>query len=195
MKAFRSALLFLLAVVVGTTSAFAQDAQTKNKIAEIRTAYTNAVKLAQEGKNGAKKNYQVYESVATDPNGVWNRKVEFIYDNSEIFKELEIYPCELVMIRQTIGTSYQEFLFDPNGELIFVFVQNKSPESKSYDEYRYYYSVDGPFWKIEKTIESKTNKVISTDEGPTNFEGDAIWYHRVAGDLKSAFEYLNVIYD
>lgn len=193
----RKLVLLLFTMMMGTQWVAAQDAQSQMKIAAIRTAYAKAMTLEADGKKPGKKNYQTFESVATDPNGVWKTRVDFIFDNSEHFKELDLYPCQLVMARQKVGEYVQEFLFDKDGELIFVFVRSDPAGQDETTEYRYYYEKGVPFWKNEKLIDLKTKRVIKESQQPVKAEDaeTGIWYNRPAADMKKAFEGLNAMYD
>lgn len=190
-------MLALVAMTMGIGQATAQDAVTKAKMAIIRKAYARALTLEANGKKGPKKNYQHMESVATDPNGVWTTHVDFIFDNSQQVKELDIYPLKLVMARQIVGEMVQEFLYDNDGNLIFVYIKSDPAGQDETTEYRYYYDKGIPFWKIEKDIDLTTNKVTNTTQravDPTE-AGTEIWYTRPAADIKQAFEALNRVYD
>lgn len=164
-------------------------------MAEIRKAYSAAMDLAKKNQAADTKNTQVFQAVQTDDNGVWNRRLEFIYD-LDYFEELEVYTPELVLIRQSNNGFLQEFLYDDDGELMFVFERSDPEDDDETMEYRYYYDEKGaPFWKIEKRIDLKTKKTLSTEQGRIS-ESDEGWFEtRVAADLRRAFEVLNVMYD
>ena len=196
MKAFRYLTLLFAAAWVLMPAAQAQDAATKAKLAEIRKAYAQAMQLENDGKNGPSKNYQTFRAVQSDANGIWERKLDFVVDPSGYVEELDLYYPILRFVRETSGTTVQEFLYDPDGNLLFVFTRNKYEENGPIVEERYYYGEGGSFWKIVKEVDPKTGKVRSETAGRTEeADGTALFMGRVAADHYHAFETLNMIYD
>ena len=196
MKKIHSLLLLATALLLAAPAASAQDAAQKARLATIREAYSSAMELAKKNQAEQTRNTQVFQSVQTDPNGVWKRKLEFV-SNLDYLEELDLYTPDVVFIRQDNGGYLQEFLFDKEGVLMFVFERSDPGEDDETVEYRYYYDDEGvPFWKIEKQINAKTKKTLSTKQGPVEeADGSALFLTRVANDLKTAFYALNVMYD
>ena len=196
MKSFRSFLLLAAIVLLASPAVSAQSASQKTRLAEIRKAYSDAMALATKNQAAATKNTQVFQAGQTDANGVWNHKIEFVYDLDYV-EELDFYAPRLVFIRQNTGGYLQEFLFDEECELMFVFERPDPGEEDETMEFRYYYDTQGaPFWKIEKEVEVKSKKVLSTTEGPVEESDGSAWFlTRVANDLVAAFDALNVMYD
>ena len=196
MKKIHSLLLLATALLLAAPAASAQDAAQKARLATIREAYTSAMELAKKNQAEQTRNTQVFQSVQTDPNGVWKRKLEFVC-NLDYLEELDLYTPDVVFIRQDNGGYLQEFLFDKEGVLMFVFERSDPGEDDETVEYRYYYDDEGvPFWKIEKQINAKTKKTLSTKQEPVEeADGSAFFLTRVANDLKTAFYALNVMYD
>jgi len=188
-------LLLSAAILLVSPAVFAQTAGEKARLAEIREAYSDAMALAAKNQADATKNTQVFQSVRTDSNGVWNQKIEFVFD-LDYFEVLDLYTPVLVFIRQSNDAYLQEFLYDKEGELMFVFERSNLGEEGKRMEYRYYYDKGIPFWKIEKAVEVDSKKVLSTSEGRVeDIDGSALFLTRVARDLSAAFDALNVIYD
>lgn len=197
MKALRYLTLILAASLLLPTALPAQDAAAKAKMAEIRKAYAKAMQLEKDGKTGPKKNFQTFHRVQTDPNGdVWESKMDFVVDPSGYIEELDLYYPTLCLVRESAKDYTQEFLYDHDGKLLFVFTRgNYGDEGKILEE-RYYYGDEGSFWKIVKEVDSKTGKVLSESAAPTeDADGTALFMGRVAADHYSAFQALNVIYD
>lgn len=197
MKTIRTFLFLMVAALVLLPTASAQDAQTKAKLAEIRKAYANAMKLEEQGKKGPNYNYQTFRWFQSDPNGNWEKKIDFIVDPSGYVEELDLYYSILMFVRQTINkNNVQEFLFDEDGELLFVFTREIYEEDGPIVEERYYYGKEGSFWKIVKNLDRKTGKVLKETAEPTEAaDGTAMFLHRVGNDLYEAFGALNVMYD
>jgi len=196
MKTFRYLTLLFAVAWLLMPAARAQNAETKTKLAEIRKAYANAMKLEEEGKSGTNKNYQTFRAVQSNPNGTWERKLDFVVDPSGYIEELDLYYPILRFVRETSGTTVQEFLYDEEGNLLFVFTRNKYEEDGPIVEERYYYGEGGSFWKIVKEVDPKTGKVRSETAGATEeADGTALFMGRVAADHYHAFETLNMIYD
>ena len=199
MKALRFIALALMAFVLGATNANAQNAQTKAQLTKIRAAYTKAQTLAEKGIKGPRKNYQVYESWTSDPNGDSHSKTEFIFDNSKVSEQIEVYPCILVLARKTIGKTYEEYLYDEEGRMIFSF--NRSDFGEGWlTERRYYYNNNAPIWMIEKRVDHKTKKVIKEEQmdissEESDYYSDAIYMGRDAAELREAFISMNAIHD
>ena len=191
----RNWLLLAATLLVLAPSAFAQSEKDKARLAEIRTAYTDAMNLAKKNQAPETKNTMVFQSVQTDPNGVWKRKLEFIVKQDYI-EELDIYYPVVKLIRQTNDGCLQEFLYDDEGNLMFVFERVIPDGEDTASEYRYYYDKGVPFWEIEKSVAAGTWKVLETRQGPVDeSDGSAIFLARVAHDLHTAFEALTVMYD
>lgn len=196
MKKIHSVLLLAAALLLAAPAVSAQDAAQKARLATIREAYSSAMELAKKNQAEQTRNTQVFQAVQTDPNGVWKRKLEFVC-SLDYFEDMDFYYPELVFIRQDNDGYYQEFLFDKEGVLMFVFERSDPGEEDETTEYRYYYDEKGaPFWKIEKQINAKTRKTLSTkQEAIDESDGSALFLTRVANDLKTAFVALNVMYD
>lgn len=197
MKKIHFCLLLAAALLLIAPAVSAQDAAQKARLATIREAYSAAMKLAAKNQSAESKNTQVFQSVQSDPNGVWKRKVEFVYD-LDYLEEMDLYTPDPVFIRQDNGGYLQEFLYDKEGKLMFVFERSDPGEDDETVEYRYYYDEEGiPFWKIEKQINVKTKKTLSTKQGAADeIEDASAWFlTRVANDLMTAFYALNVMYD
>ena len=199
MKTLRIIALVIISLAMGASNANAQNAKTKARLAEIRAAYAKAQQLADKGMKGPKKNYQVYESWTSDPNGNYHMKTEFFFDNSEVAEPLEVYPCTLVLARQTSGVFYQEFLYDKDGRLMFAFIRNDYGDG-GLTERRYYYDNNGPIWMIDKKVDKNTKKVLKEKQEDISSEdheffGDAIYCGRPASELHQAFEAMNMIHD
>ena len=137
----------------------------------------------------------VFQSVQTDPNGVWKRKLEFIYSLG-FFEELDFYYPIVKLIRQTNDGLLQEFLYDDEGQLMFAFERISVEEGEPISEYRYYYDQGIPFWQIYKSVDATSKKVLETSQGEVDeSDGSALFLFRVANDLYTAFEALTVIYE
>lgn len=189
-------MLLLAAVLLLMPTSRAQDAATKSKLAEIRKAYAQAMQLEKDGKTGPSKNYQTFRAIQSDANGIWERKLDFVVDPSGYIEELDLYYPILRFVRETSGTTVQEFLYDPDGNLLFVFMRNKYEENGPIVEERYYYGEGVSFWKIVKEVDPKTGKVLSETASRTEeADGTALFMGRVAADHYHAFETLNMIYD
>ena len=197
MKALRHLTLILAASLLLSPAVQAQDAAAKAKMAEIRKAYAQAMQFEKDGKTGSKKNFQTFHRVQTDPNGdVWESKIDFVVDPSGYIEELDLYYPTLCLVRETAGSFMQEFLYDHDGKLLFVFTRNNDDDGGPILEERYYYGEEGSFWKIVKEVDPKTGKVLSESAAPTEeADGTALFMCRVASDHYSAFQALNVIYD
>lgn len=199
MKTMRFIVLAIVAITLGATSANAQNAQTKAQLTKIRAAYAKAQQLAEKGMKGPRKNYQVYESWTSDPNGDTHSKTEFIFDNTQVAEQLEVYPCTLVLTRQKTGTTYQEYLFNDEGRVLFSFISADYGEGWI-TERRYYYNDNAPIWMIEKHVDPKTKKVTKEEQMDVSSEesdyfSDAIYMLRDAAELHEAFTSLNAIHD
>ena len=197
MKTLRYLTLFLVAALLLSPALRAQDAATKAKMAEIRKAYAQAMQLEKDGKTGPNKNYQTFHRVQTDPNGnVWESKIDFVVDPSGYIEELDLYYPTLRFVRETAQSYMQEFLYDPDGRLLFVFTRTKSDDNDPILEERYYYGDEGAFWKIVKEVDPKSGKVLSEKaDRSEEADGTALFMGRVAADHYHAFEALNMIYD
>ena len=197
MKTLRYLTFAMVASFLLSPALLAQDAATKAKMAEIRKAYANAMHLEKEGKTGPNKNYQTFHRVLTDPNGEsWESRIDFVVDPSGYIEELDLYYPVLRFVRETGKLFTQEFLYDQDGKLLFVFTRNHYEEDGPIIEERYYYGEEGAFWKIVKEVDPKTGKVISEKaDRSEDADGTALFMGRVAADHYNAFEALNVIYD
>ena len=194
MKASKMFLLCVALLVIGIMPVDAQSSKMKARMTQIRNDYAKAVKLAEAGLMGPRKNSQVFVANVSDPLGTTEKKTEFIFDNSEMSKELEIYPCKLVMVRQTEGRIYTEYLYDDEGKVAFYFLRTPAEDKGQTREYRAYFDTDTTGWVIDRYIDNKTKKVIN--EYPSELEYDMeIFQLRQAADLFSAFQLLNRIYE
>lgn len=196
MKHLRYWILCGATIIFLAPSVFAQDGKAKARLAEIRAAYTEAMNLAKSNQDANNKNTMVFQSVQTDPGGVWKRKLDFIYSLA-YFEELDFYYPVVKLIRQTNDTSFQEFLYDEDGVLMFVF--ERIPPLEEGDptlEYRYYYDGGVPFWRIFKSVDPASKKVLENSQGGIEeADGSAYFLTRVATDLHAAFEALTVMYE
>lgn len=197
MKALRYLILILTAGLLLPPALPAQDAATKAKMAEIRKAYARAMQFEKDGKTGPKKNYQTFHRVQTDPNGEsWESEMDFIVDPNGYIEELDLYYPTLCLVRESGKDFTQEFLYDPDGRLLFVFTRNDYDDDGKVLEERYYYGDEGAFWKIVKEVDGKTGKVLSEKaDRAEEADGTALFMYRVAADHYSAFQALNTIYD
>ena len=186
----------LLLAMAGTLNMHAQDAKTKARMAEVRARYAKAVKLAEVGKNSAKKNYQEFTSHVTDPYGETNTKMEFVYDNSVMAEKVEIYPCQLYMVRETSSRNYSEYLYDEEGKLMFYFVSTDEGDGKQL-EHRVYLNTDGSGWKWDKHVDKKTKRVVSEEQVALDNDRvyDDVFELRHAYDIYQGFQHLNAIYE
>ena len=195
MKASKQIAALCAALFLAIPAATAQDATAKAKMAEIRTAYTNAMNQAKANQAADSKNTMVFQSVQTDPNGVWKRKLEFICGQDYI-EPLDLYYPTVQLIRETHEGAMEEYLYDPEGELMFVYERITPEGEATITEYRYYYVKGVPFWKIEKTLDKGSGKALETkQEAIADDDGNAYFLGRVGHDLYVAFEALTVIYD
>ena len=199
MKTLRVIAMAFAAIILTTTNASAQSAQTKAQLAKIRATYAKAQQLADKGMKGPRKNYQVYESWTSDPNGQTHSKTEFIFDNTKLSEHMEVYPCILMLTRQKIGDNYQEYLFDEEGRVLFSFIRANYGEGWI-TERRYYYHENAPIWMIEKHLNLNTKKVTKENQMDVSSEdseyyGDAIYMLRDAAELREAFSAMNAIHD
>lgn len=192
----RMIMMSLLLCLVGTLGAQAQDAKTKARMADIRSRYAKAVKLAESGKNGSKKNYQVFTSYVTDPTGEYKKNMEFFFDNSKDPDDLEIYPCQLMLVRETSDGYYCEYLYDDAGELLFFFESIDQGDGKQLER-RVYLNTDGTGWKWDKHVDKKTKRVLSEEQEPLDNNGvmDHAFTLRHANDVYRGFQHLNAIYE
>ena len=197
MKTLHYLTLVLAAGLLLAPALPAQDAATKAKMAEIRKAYAKAMQLEKDGKTGPMKNYQTFHRVQTDANGEsWESKMDFVVDPSGYIEELDLYYPTLCLVRESAKDFTQEFLYDPDGRLLFVFTRNKYDDDDKVYEERYYYGDEGAFWKIVKEVDGKTGKVLSEKaDYAEEVDGTALFMGRVAADHYSAFQALNTIYD
>ena len=197
MKALRYLTPVLAAGLLLSPTLQAQDAAAKAKMAEIRKAYARAMQLEKDGKTGPEKNYQTFHRVQTDPGGEsWESRVDFVVDPGGYIEELDLYYPTLCLVRESGKDYTQEFLYDPDGRLLFVFTRNKYDDNSPIVEERYYYGEEGPFWKIVKEVDRKTGKVLSEKaERIDEADGTAVFMGRVAADHYMAFQALNTIYD
>lgn len=189
-------MLMMAVLMCGSTSVLAQKDVTKARISEIRKCYADAQRLAEAGQNGAKKNFIHVDFHATDPTGHGHRVIDFYFDNTRILKELEIYPCHLVFVRDKSGDDYTEFLYDKDeGNLIFYY--NRVASGASVCEMRYYFPTEGSeeqVWMMEKTTDTKTKKVTEEKQEYDN-GGRYVWAIREANAVKQAFEGMTAIID
>ena len=197
MEAIRYLSFALAASLLLSPALSAQDTATKAKLAEIRKAYAQAMQLEKDGKTGPSKNFQTFHRVQSDPNGdTWEMRTDFVVDPGGYIEELDLYYPILRFVRESGNDAVQEFLYDPDGKLLFVFIRNRYDQDGPIVEERYYYGDEGSIWKIVKEIDPKTGKVLSENAGRTEeADGTAIFMGRVAADHYRAFEALNVIYD
>ena len=190
-------IFFAFAVLLSWCSdAAAQSAATQARMAEIRRCYAEAQKLAEDAMKGPKKNYMHVDFHTNDPNGYDHRTVDFFFDNSEILKELEVYPCQLVFVRDKSANIYTEYLFNKSdSELVFYYKRVNHPE-EIYEQ-RFYFPPSGSggeVWMTEKTTDAKTKKVVSekqeVDEGAM-----CVWAYREAQAIRDTFGGMSVIFE
>lgn len=187
----KTVVLFLVTMLFSSVT-MAQDAAIKERMAHIRKCYAEAQKLANEGMNGAKKNYLHLDQHTTGTDDYSLRTVDFFFVNEPDVSGRQ--PYRLVLAREKCGITVCEYLYDKNNsQLMFYFKKTMGDYDDETKEIRSYYPADdqGDIWTIVRRLDRKDGKVIE-ELAETDNSGPSQAYRMDASYLLDAFDLLTI---
>lgn len=185
-KIFVFSLTMLLALALN-----AQTAQQKNRVAEVRKAYQEALRYSEESQMEPEMDNSAVITIKRmfGGSGMQNKKMEFFYTPDD--SRMEGTGWTLYFVRTSYNYSarkfYDEYLFDKKtGQLIFCFRQNDSYETEkpAKEEYRSYFYKDGKHCQTIAQLKYEDGKTSV----PASMKNIGANHEKVKEALKSAKE-------